>query len=154
MPHLEASALVPLSPAAAYALAHSVGDERAAWDPSVTTSRWLRGSSAPADGAAYFTKSPSGRRRILRFELVDPNRLTSARLVKGQPLLADYGEGMRFDAHPEGGTKVTWKVVYKVRSPLAARAIGDLVRQSFERELSARMDGFTDAARKAYAAGR
>lgn len=157
MPHIEATATVPLNTGAAFALAHEVGDERAAWDPSVAASRWLRGASGPREGAAVFTRSPGGRRRILRFELVVPGRLSSARLVKGQRLLADYGEGLRFE--PTGdGTAITWKVTFKVASPLAQRAIGQLVQPRFERELDARMAALAAEARRragaAQAAGR
>lgn len=146
MPQLEATALVPLAPADAFALAHEVGDARAAWDPAVATSRWLRRADAPAEGAAVFTKSPSGRRRILRYELVAPGRLTSARLVKGQPWLAEYGEGLRFEPHADGGTTVTWKVVFKLRSPVAARQLGRALEPVFARELDARIAGLAAAA--------
>ncbi|MGO2112255.1 MAG: SRPBCC family protein, partial [Pseudoclavibacter sp.] len=117
MPQLEASAIVPLSPADAFTLAHTVGDERAAWDPAIAVSRWLRGATGPAEGAAVFTKAPSGRRRILRYELVEPNRLSSARLIKGQSHLADYGEGVRVEPDDHGST-ITWKVVFKLRTPV------------------------------------
>lgn len=146
MPQLEATAIVPLSPAEAFALAHEVGEARAAWDPAVVASRWLRRATAPAEGAAMFTKSQSGRRRILRFELVDPDRLTSARLVKGQPWLADYGEGLRFEPADSGGTTVTWKIVFKLRSPILARPLGQLIEPSFARELDSRLAGFQRAA--------
>ncbi|GGA62677.1 hypothetical protein GCM10011490_11390 [Pseudoclavibacter endophyticus] len=146
MPQLEASATVPLSPAEAFALAHSVGDERAAWDPSVATAKWLRGATGPSAGAALFTKSRNGRRRILRFELVDPDRLSSARLIKGQSQLADYGEGIRIEP-VDGGSSITWKVVYKVRSPLAAPTVGRLLQPVFERELHSRLAAFVAAAR-------
>lgn len=146
MPHLEATAHVPLSPAEAFALAHEVGEARAAWDPAVTSSRWLRRATGPAAGASMFTRSPSGRRRILTFELVDEGRLSSARLVKGQPLLRDYGEGMRFEPGDGDGTTFTWKVTYKLAAPFAAPVIGRAIAPVFERELRARLDGFVRAA--------
>lgn len=152
MPHLEATAHVPLRPAEAFALAHETGPARAAWDPAVVASRWLRGAAGPAEGATLFTRSPRGRRRLLRVEHVTPDRLSAVRLVRGDRLLADYGEGVRVE--PEaGGSRVTWKVTFKVRSPLAARSIGRLVTPVFERELDARLAGYVAAA-SAQAAGR
>lgn len=145
MPQLEVTARVPLDPTEAFSLALETGEARAAWDPSVAASRWLRGATGPVVGGTLFTRSPRGRRRLLRVEHLTPDRLVALRLVRGDRLLADYGEGVRVEPEP-GGSRVTWKVTFKVRAPLAARAIGELALPRFERELEARMAGFVAAA--------
>lgn len=151
MPQIEAVVTVPLDPEAAFALAFETGEQRAGWDPAVVASRWVRGATGPEQDATMFTRSPRGRRRLLRIEHLVPGVLASLRLVRGDALLADYGEGLRFTATEPADdgsprTRVTWKVIFKVRSRIAARAIGEVVQPVYERELDARIAGYAEAA--------
>lgn len=145
MPHLEATVDVPVSPEEAYAVATETGDERAAWDPAIELSRWVRGAAGPADGAVLFTRSPAGRRFLLRYEHVIPGRQLASRMIKGPSTFASYGEGMRFTALPGGGTRVTATEVFRMRLPALADQAGRLLRATRRRALEARMTAFAAA---------
>lgn len=146
VPQIESTLVLATDAATAFALAHQVGAARADWDPAVAASRWIRGAEGVAPGAAVFIRSPRGSRRILRFELVEPGIISSARMIKGPWYLASYGEGLRFRQLPDGTTAVTWKLALHLRLPVAAKAAGRLVRPALELQLRARLAGLQAAA--------
>ncbi|WP_424463069.1 SRPBCC family protein [Pseudoclavibacter helvolus] len=150
MPQLEASVIVPLSVDDAFALAHTVGPARS-WDPGVVRSEFIRGATAPAAGAHYFTKTPGGRRMILELRVVHAPFVSAAEMVKGPAWLTSFGEGWRFEA-VEGGTKASWKFTYKLASPVFASTLGAATKPMFERELQGRAAAYTVRAEELAAA--
>lgn len=137
MPHIESSVLLRLSPQRAWELVHATGAQRAAWDPFAARSRWTHGASGPADGASLFVRTPRGMRMLLRFEHPHPFVQSSARMVKGPAFLASYGEGWRFEEVPDG-TRLVWKIAFRLRSPVLPRQLGDLAAHGFEAALAQR----------------
>lgn len=147
MPHaLEATAVVPLTLDEAFALAHTLGDDRTSWDNSVEKRMLLRDSTRLGLGAHVFERVRNGRRVILEYDVWYPGQVSSARMVKGPFWLGDYGEGWHFSG-VDGGTRVTAKVTYRHAAKLLEAPVGAAMKFSFRTELDARMDDYINAAR-------
>lgn len=141
---LEASATVSLSPDEAFALAHTLGADRIAWDSHVEKRMLLRDAREPGRGVQIFERVRDGRRLILRYDVWFPGQVSSNRMVKGPWWLADYGEGWHFRA-VEGGTSVTWKITYRHRAPVLSEQVGAVMKLSFRSELDQRMADYVAA---------
>lgn len=153
MPQLEASALVPLSPADAFALAHTLGDDRRAWDADVVERMLLREHRDVGPGALVFERVHNGRRAILRYDVWFPGEVSATSLVKGPFWLAEYGEGWHVAPAtlPDGapGSRVVAKLVWQHALPVLREGAGSTLTAAFRAELERRMAGFEDAARDA-----
>ncbi|WP_192497085.1 SRPBCC family protein [Gulosibacter chungangensis] len=145
MPHsLEATATVTLSPEEAFALAHTLGADRIAWDSHVEK-RMLLGDARSIDrGVKVFERVKDGRRVILEYDVWFPGQLSSNRMVKGPWWLASYGEGWHFH-ETAGGTKVTWKITYEHAAKVLSDQLGAVMKLSFKSELDERMADFVAA---------
>lgn len=148
MPAVEASAVVPLDPERAFALAHELGERRAAWDAETIESRLIRGAQAQAEGASRFEKSRSGRRLILRTSQWAPPLASACTMAKGPAWLRDYGESVRVRPLPEGGSRVTWKIAATPVAPVLPGVVGGAIAPTLRAQLERRMAGFEAAARR------
>lgn len=145
MPHsLEASAIVNLSPDEAFALAHTLGADRVAWDSHVEKRMLLRDARKIDRGVQVFERVNDGRRLIVQYDVWFPGQVSSNRMVKGPWWLADFGEGWHFKA-VEGGTKVTWKLTYRHAARVLSEPLGALMKLSFRAELDQRMADYVAA---------
>ncbi|SJM71742.1 SRPBCC family protein [Gulosibacter sp. 10] len=142
---LEATATVALTPQEAFALAHTLGADRIAWDGHVEKRMLLRDARRIERGVQVFERVRDGRRMILEYDVWYPGQVSSNRMVKGPWWLADYGEGWHFTP-VDGGTRVTWKIAYRHRSPVLAEQMAAAMRVLFRHELDARMADFAAAA--------
>ncbi|MGO1544550.1 MAG: SRPBCC family protein [Gulosibacter sp.] len=141
---LEASATVALSPEEAFALAHTLGADRIAWDSHVEKRMLLRDAQELGRGVQVFERVNDGRRVILKYDVWFPGQVSSNRMVKGPWWLADYGEGWHF-TEVDGGTKVTWKITYKHAARALGDQIGGVMKLVFRSELDQRMDDYVAA---------
>lgn len=141
---LEASAIISLSPDEAFALAHTLGADRVAWDSHVEKRMMLRDARQLDRGVQVFERVRDGRRVILQYDVWFPGQLSSNRMVKGPFWLADYGEGWHF-TEVEGGTKVTWKITYRHAARALGSPVGSLMKFTFRAELDQRMADFVAA---------
>lgn len=145
MPHsLEASATVNLSPDEAFALAHTLGADRVAWDSHVEKRMLLGDARTLGLGTKVFERVKDGRRVILQYDVWFPGQLSSNRMVKGPWWLASYGEGWHFH-EAAGGTKVTWKISYEHAAKVLSEQLGAVMKLSFKSELDERMADFVAA---------
>lgn len=139
----ESTVFLPVDPATAFALVHTLGDDRTAWDRDVVARMLIREHRELAPGALVFERVRNGRRVILEIEVWHPDALSSARLVKGPFWLADYGEGWRVrpgrDAQGREGSLVTGKVTWRHAAPVLADAAGAAMRGAFAGELDSRL---------------
>ena len=150
MPQIEASTLVPLSPADAFALAHTLGDDRRAWDPDVVERMLIRDHREVGPGAHVFERVRNGRRVILRYDVWYPGEVSAAVLVKGPFWLAEYGEGWHVAPAtlPDGtpGSRVVWKLTWRHALPVLRDRASAAMTAGFRSELDRRLAAFTDAA--------
>lgn len=144
----EASALVALSPDHAFALAHSLGSDRTAWDTQVVSRMLLRDATQLGEDALVFERVRNGRRVILRQDMWLPGQLSSASMVKGPWWLAQYGEGWHFT--PVGDeTRVTWKVTFAHSATVLAPQLEAAIVARLRLELETRMEDYSAASRDA-----
>ena len=150
---LESTAFVPLDPATAFALAHTLGDDRTAWDAGVVSRMLLREHRELGPGTLVFERARNGRRVILEIDVWHPGELSSARLVKGPFWLADYGEGWRVRPARDGlgreGAEVTGKLTWRHSAPVLADAVAATMRAAFRAELDERLAALAAAAEDA-----
>jgi|GEM_PF-2466568 len=147
MPHVEATASVPLDARTAFDIANGLGAMRVAWDPTLDRRFLVRGATELAPGAVVFAREPGGRRFLLEVETWFPGVASSARMIKGPVYLREYGEGWRFHADEGGTTRATFKLSFKAASPVAAETIGAALRPPFEELAEARVEAFARACR-------
>lgn len=142
----EVTATVPLTPEEAFALAHTLGPDRTAWDTRVVKQLLLRDATRLGRGAQVFVRLDDGLRLIQEYDHWMPGQLSSTRLVKGPWWLESYGEGWHF-APTDGGTRVTWKTTFRHRLPVFGPQAEHVMLVKLRALLEARMDDFRAAAR-------
>lgn len=138
MPQLESATTIPLDAASVFAVASTLGDLRASWDPYVERRMLVRGATAQHAGAIVFERSPSGRRLLLAVETWFPPQLAAARMVKGPWWLGDYGESLRLRTAGPSAVEATRKIAFHVRG-LAPEVVGSMVAPRFAAENAARL---------------
>ncbi|RRJ87467.1 hypothetical protein EG850_03975 [Gulosibacter macacae] len=145
---LEASAWVPLDTETAFALAHTLGDDRTAWDSEVESRMLIRAHRELGPGAQVFERVGNGRRVIVEVDVWHPGQLSSTKLIKGPWWLAEYGEGWHVRPD-EDGSRVTLKLTWRHAAPLFADAASATLRASLREELDRRMADFVVASEDA-----
>jgi hypothetical protein len=141
----EASTTVPLSPAEAFALAHTLGPDRTVWDTRVEKQLLLRDATELGQGTQVFQRLTDGLRLIHEYDLWLPGQLSSTHLVKGPWWLDAFGEGWHF-TEADGGTRVTWKVTFRHRLPVFAPQAEAALLPRLRQTLDARMLDYRAAA--------
>ncbi|WP_282826608.1 SRPBCC family protein [Gulosibacter sediminis] len=142
----EVTATVPLTPEEAFALAHTLGPDRTAWDTRVVKQLLLRDATSLGSGAQVFVRLDDGLRLIQEYDLWLPGQLSSTRLIKGPWWLESYGEGWHFTP-TNGGTRVTWKVTFHHRLPVFGPQAEQVMLVKLRAQFEARMEDFRAAAR-------
>ncbi len=134
----EASVVIPVDIDTAFALAHTLGDDRTAWDTQVERRMLIRDHRRVERGALVFERVANRRRVIVEYDSWFPPQQSSTHLVKGPFWLAEYGEGWHF-APAEGGTRVTHKLIWRHSAPAFAEAAALTLKRSFTAEVHQRL---------------
>ena len=134
----EASVIVPVDIDTAFALAHTLGNDRTAWDTQVERRMLIRDHRRVQRGAQVFERVDNRRRVIVEYDSWFPPQQSSTRLLKGPFWLAEYGEGWHFSP-AEAGTRVTLKLTWRHSAPLFAEAAARTLKQAFTAEVQQRL---------------
>jgi len=148
---VEASVVVPVDPATAFAVSQLSGPVRLRWDPFVVRQQFLGGATAPAKGVLTSTVQRFGLRMISEYVSFRPPSTVGMRMMRGPWFFERFAGGWRFDAEPgpngEPGTRAVWRYSFACRpawlAPLAER-IGERLLQ---REIDRHLDGFARGCR-------
>ena len=159
MPVVQASVVVPIPPALAYAVSQTTGDVRRRWDGFIRAQHFLDGATGPAKGVRTFTRQRFGLSMITHYVSYAPPTNVGMVMEQGPWFFRTLAAGWRFEA-VDGGTRAVWKYNFGCRprwlAPIAER-IGSVV---LGREIHRRIAGFArgcadpvvlDAARSALA---
>lgn len=145
MPFAEATVYVPIAPERAFELAHSLGVERASWDPGAATSRFVRGAEEDEQGTIRFIKGRDGMRFLLQTTAWHEPAASACKMVKGPSWLESYGESIRVE-DTACGTKVTWKHTATVKRAFLPKLTAAGIEQWITARTNRRMAGFESAA--------
>lgn len=145
MPFAEATVYVPIAPERAFELAHSLGVERAAWDPGAASSRLIRGAEEEGRGTIRFIKGRDGMRFLLETTAWHEPAASACSMVKGPAWLERYGESIRVE-DTASGTRVTWKHTATVKRALLPNLTSAGIEQWLTARVNRRLHGFESAA--------
>lgn len=136
--HIEVSTSLPIDPDSAFALVHTVGDDRTCWDHQTEARMLIRDHREVKLGAQVFERVSNRRRVIVEYDSWYPSRQSSTHLLKGPFWLAEYGEGWHVQP-AEGGSRVTLKITWRHASPIFANAAAAAMSSAFTAEARERI---------------
>jgi ribosome-associated toxin RatA of RatAB toxin-antitoxin module len=141
MPRVESTVVVPLPPAAAFALSQTYGELRYRWDPFVREQRLLDGAPSAAKGVRTWTKSRHHLTMVSEYVTFRPPTHVGMRMVTGPWFFKSFSGGWHFAPADGGGTEATWRYNFTVRptwlAPLADRIGTRLLGRDIDRRLAA-----------------
>ncbi len=144
MPRIEASVIVPVPVATAFAVSQTQGEIRYRWDPFVRSQRLLDGATAPAKGVRTETRSRHGLRMVSEYTSFRPPGQVGMKMVEGPWFFATMGGGWIFGAVDDDTTEATWRYTFTIR-PKILRPIGEPIgRWLLGRDIRRRIAGFAN----------
>ena len=154
VPVVEASVVVPVPPALAFAVSQTTGAVRYRWDPFVR-SQHLLDAERPGKGVRTATVSRHGLRMISEYVSWAPPRTVGMRMVRGPWFFENFAGGWRFLPHPAGGaqdgaegTRAVWRYSFRCRprrlAPLAERIGARVLQRDVERRIAGFAAGCRD----------
>src|SRR3954469_10973739 len=123
MPVVEASVLVPVDPATAFAVSQTTGAVRLRWDPFIRHQHFLDGAGAPAKGVRTFTRHRSGLAMVSEYVSYNPPSNVGMKMVRGPWFFAHLAGGGRVAAAGRGRSRAVG------RDRLWRRAAGGVALQ-------------------------
>lgn len=142
MPRVEATAVVGVAPAVAFAVSQTQGEARYRWDPFVRRQRLLGGATAPAKGVRTWTRSRHGLTMVSEYVAFSPPGHVGMRMVTGPWFFRAFSGGWNFKALPGGRTEATWRYSFACR-PAWLRPVADRVGvRLLGRDVRRRVAGF------------
>jgi ribosome-associated toxin RatA of RatAB toxin-antitoxin module len=141
MPRVESTVVVPLPPAAAFALSQTYGELRYRWDPFVREQRLLDGATAAAKGVRTWTKSRHHLTMVSEYVTFRPPTHVGMRMVTGPRFFKSFSGGWNFAPAEGGGTEATWRYNFTIRptwlAPLGNRIGTWLLGRHIDRRVAA-----------------
>ncbi|MEM9468096.1 MAG: SRPBCC family protein [Actinomycetota bacterium] len=144
MPRIEASVVVPVPVATAFAVSQTQGEIRYRWDPFVRSQRLLDGAEAPGKGVRTETRSRHGLRMVSQYTSFRPPNQVGMKMVEGPWFFATMGGGWIFGALDDDTTEATWRYTFTIR-PRILRPIAEPIgRWLLGRDIRRRIAGFAE----------
>jgi hypothetical protein len=140
---IEATAVVDVPIATAFALSQSQGEIRYAWDPFVRHQQLLDGATGPAKGVRTRTTSRHGLTMVSEYTSVNPPRQVGMRMVTGPWFFRSFSGGWSFAALDDGRTQATWRYSFSCRPRLLGVVANPLGRWLLGRDIRRRLAGFS-----------
>lgn len=138
---IQATVVVPVDPAVAFAVSQMTGAIRLRWDRFIRRQHFLDGATEPAKGVRTLTVQRGGLRMVSEYVAVRPPSSVGFRMIDGPWFFERMGGGWRFDA-VEGGTNAVWKYNFVCRPRLLAPIAEAIGARILQREIDRRIDGF------------
>jgi hypothetical protein len=172
VPRVEATVVVPLDPARAFALSQTYGDLRYRWDPFVREQRLLDGATAAAKGVRTWTRSRHRLTMVSEYVTFRPPTHVGMRMVTGPWFFRTFSGGWNFtaidaesgisDATSPGGTPLgavgtgaagtegavtaaTWRYNFTIRPSWLAPVADRIGVWVLGRDIRRRLDAFAAA---------
>lgn len=142
MPIVESSVVVPISPAAAFAVSQTTGAVRLRWDPFITKQHFLDGATRPAKGVRTYTRHWSGLRMVSEYVSYNPPTNVGMKMVTGPWFFANLAGGWRFSLHDDGATVATWRYNFSCRPGWLAPVAHRIGKWWLGRDIDRRITGF------------
>jgi hypothetical protein len=148
VPVVEASVVVPVGPATAFAVSQTTGAVRLRWDPFIRHQHFLDGATAPAKGVRTFTRHRSGLAMVSEYVSYKPPNNVGMTMVRGPWFFARLAGGWRFGPADGGGTRAVWRYSFSCRprwlAPVAERVGTWVLRRDVERRIAGFARGCAD----------
>jgi hypothetical protein len=142
VPVVEASVVVPVDPATAFAVSQTTGAVRLRWDPFIRRQHFLGGATVPGVGVRTLTVHRSGLRMTTEYVSYRPPTNVGMKMLTGSWFFERLAGGWHFDAVTPTSTRAVWKYNFACKpkwlAPLAER-IGAVILQ---RDIDRRIAGF------------
>jgi hypothetical protein len=139
---IEATTVVDVPIATAFALSQSQGEIRYAWDPFVRTQELLDGATGPARGVRTRTRSRHGLTMVSEYTSVNPPRQVGMRMVRGPWFFRTFSGGWSFAAVDGDRTQATWRYSFSCRPRPLAVVAHPVGRWLLGRDIRRRLAGF------------
>lgn len=142
MPRVEASIVVPVEAATAFAVSQTQGEIRYRWDPFVAEQRLLGGAEIPAKGVRTETRSRHRLRMVSEYTSFDPPRQVGMKMVEGPWFFERFGGGWSFRPVDDERTEATWRYTFTVQPPWLAPIADRIGRALLGRDIERRIAGY------------
>lgn len=148
MTRTEASVVVDVEPAVAFAVSQTTGETRKRWDPFIHEQHFLDGATAPAKGVRTQTRHWSRLRMVSEYVSFNPPTNVGMKMVEGPWFFASFAGGWRFAPEADGRCRATWRYSFQCRpawlAPLAERIGAVVLRRDIDRRIAGFARGCAD----------
>jgi hypothetical protein len=145
MPRVEASVVVDVPAAVAFAVSQTTGELRLRWDPFIHRQYLLDGATRPGKGVRTYTRSRHGLRMVSQYVSYVPPRNVGMTMREGPWFFATFGGGWRFDALSDDRTKAVWKYSFTCRPEFLRRLAEPVGAWLLGRDIRRRIAAFARA---------
>lgn len=143
MPVVEASVVVPIPPALAFAVSQTTGEVRLRWDRFIRRQHFVDGATVPAKGVRTLTVQRSGLRMVSEYVSYRPPTSVGMKMVDGPWFFEKMGGGWRFEPAGEG-CRAIWRYNFTCRPRWLAPAAEWIGTRVLQREIDRRIAGFAE----------
>lgn len=141
MPRVEASVVVPIEIAEAFAVSQTTGEIRYRWDPFVAKQTLLDGAKVPAKGVRTETISRHRLKMVSQYTSFRPPTQVGMKMVKGPWFFDNFAGGWSF-READGGTEATWRYTFSIRPKLLAPVADRVGVWILTKDINRRIAGF------------
>ncbi|MGF1598791.1 MAG: SRPBCC family protein [Acidimicrobiales bacterium] len=141
MGRVEATVIVDVDLAVAFAVSQTQGPIRYRWDTFVRRQE-LVDADRPAPGVRTVTRSRHGLRMVSEYTSFRPPTHVGMRMVEGPWFFRSFGGGWSFRALDDGRTQATWRYTFAVRPGWLSHAAEPIGRWLLQRDIDRRITGF------------
>lgn len=142
MPRIEASVVVPVPAATAFAVSQTQGEIRYRWDTFVRSQRLLDGADRPAKGVRTETRSRHGLRMVSEYTSFRPPTQVGMKMVEGPWFFATMGGGWSFAVIDDSSCEATWRYTFTIRPKVLKPVAEPIGRWLLGRDIRRRIAGF------------
>lgn len=141
MSKVEASVIVDIPLALAFAVSQTQGEVRYRWDPFVR-SQSLLGADQPALGVRTRTVSRHGLTMVSEYTSFRAPTHVGMKMVSGPWFFRSFAGGWAFRSVGEERTEATWRYTFSIRPGWLSWLVEPLGRRVLQRDIDRRIGGY------------
>ncbi len=146
---MEASVVVPVPPALAFAVSQTTAPVRYRWDPFIREQHFADGATRPGKGVRTFTRSRHGIVMVSEYVSYNPPSNVGMKMVRGPWFFEVFAGGWRFGPAAEPGhATAVWRYSFRCRPawlrPVAERIGVWLLGRDIRRRIQGYARGCAD----------
>lgn len=142
MPRVEATAMLPVDAASAFALSQSQQEVRYRWDPFVLRQELMDGAPTPAKGVQTLTRSRHRLTMISEYTSFRPPGQVGMRMVKGPWFFRTFAGGWSFNDLGDGRSEATWRYTFSTSVGPFSKIADRIGTWFLGRDIEKRLAGF------------